>query len=93
MVIRRWKRPVTGWLKVNIDAALFEDVHSIGLCVIVRDAKGKFLMITVRQRDDLGSANEVAHALARATRSMLGFPEWYDCAPEFIDHVIVFEGF
>ncbi|KAL8094612.1 hypothetical protein AgCh_036233 [Apium graveolens] len=126
MVIRRWERPVTGWVKVNIDAVLFEDVHSTGMGIVVRDAEGKFLMVVSRQRDGLvspreaealclkealswlkdkglskcifetdsqllarackGSANGVSHALARATHSMPGFREWYDCAPEFIDH-------
>ncbi|XP_074352565.1 uncharacterized protein LOC141691704 [Apium graveolens] len=58
MVIRRWERPVTGWVKVNIDAVLFEDVHSTGMGIVVRDAEGKFLMVVSRQRDGLVSPRE-----------------------------------
>lgn len=41
---RTWGKPSEGWVKVNLDAALFEDIYCIVLGNVVRHAAGKFLM-------------------------------------------------
>lgn len=43
MRTRRWDRPTQGWVKINIDAARFEEVQCIGLGAVVWDDQGSFL--------------------------------------------------
>lgn len=38
-----WEKPPEGWTKVNVDAALFDDVGSIGLGWVARDVAGQFI--------------------------------------------------
>lgn len=40
---RRWQRPQTGWVKVNIDAANFNTIPAIGIGGVIRDENGVFL--------------------------------------------------
>lgn len=37
---RRWKAPPAGWVKMNIDAAIFPDLESIGIGCVIRDEYG-----------------------------------------------------
>ena len=37
------------------------------------------------------SANSVAHVLAKAAYSMLGFEVWYDNRPDFLIHMLHFD--
>lgn len=39
---RQWEKSETGWTKVNMDAAIFQD-SSIGCGTVIRDAQGMFL--------------------------------------------------
>lgn len=39
----RWQAPPPHWFKVNFDAALFENIKSIGVEVVVCSAEGYFL--------------------------------------------------
>ena len=50
IVIKKWEKPQNPWVKVNIDAALFEDIDCIGLGSIVRGADGNFLMAMSRRQ-------------------------------------------
>lgn len=40
---RRWLPPPQGWIKVNIDAAVFEELGKVGVGCVVRDADGNFV--------------------------------------------------
>lgn len=37
-----WRKPMEGWIKVNTDAAVFQD-GSIGVGCVIRDSYGKFV--------------------------------------------------
>lgn len=39
---RVWEKPATGWLKVNVDAAIFRD-DNIRCDAVIRDAQGTFM--------------------------------------------------
>lgn len=39
----RWRPPPAGMVKVNCDAALFEQQHATGVGWVMRDSSGKFL--------------------------------------------------
>ena len=36
--VNRWSRPEDGWLKCNLDAAIFGNSRSVGLGCIIRDS-------------------------------------------------------
>ncbi|WOG90771.1 hypothetical protein DCAR_0310016 [Daucus carota subsp. sativus] len=36
---RQWQKPQAGWVKVNVDAAIFSGIHSIGVGGVIRDDK------------------------------------------------------
>lgn len=40
---RRWSPPPQGWVKVNIDTAVFENLGCIGVGCVVRDTEGVFI--------------------------------------------------
>lgn len=40
--VRRWEKPKDGWIKLNVDAAVFRN-NNIGCGVVLRDAQGRFL--------------------------------------------------
>ena len=48
-VQQRWKKPEVGWLKCNVDAALFNQQGKIGLGCIIRDENG----VLVAAKNDL----------------------------------------
>ncbi|XP_075499853.1 uncharacterized protein LOC142538416 [Primulina tabacum] len=39
-----WKRPPTGFMKCNVDAAIFRETRLIGYAAVVRDSKGEFMV-------------------------------------------------
>lgn len=39
---RKWSRPPPGWVKMNVDAAIFQD-GCIGVGSVLRDSQGKFM--------------------------------------------------
>lgn len=45
----QWSKPPSGWIKVNIDAARFEEFKCIGMGAIIRDALGKFVRARSRR--------------------------------------------
>lgn len=160
--VRRWQAPQQNWVKINMDAAIFADIRTIGIGGIIRDANGKFLKAIckkvegswspreaealslkeilswtkqygftrcvfetdsklladacnggsgrsyfhdiVRECVDLikhfenvlvrfthRSANEVAHTLARVSRSMSDLQEWDGVAPSFLSDVLTYD--
>ncbi|XP_074354386.1 uncharacterized protein LOC141693256 [Apium graveolens] len=40
---RNWTSPPQGWVKINVDAAIFEEVGSVGVGSVIRDANGTFV--------------------------------------------------
>ncbi|GAU39993.1 hypothetical protein TSUD_211140 [Trifolium subterraneum] len=75
----RWMPPPTGYLKCNLDAALFTISNQVGMGASIRDEKGQFVAATTRTMLSNHSdfivaftkrqANGSAHALARAALS------------------------
>lgn len=88
MVIKRWERPATGWVKINIDAALFEDVHSTGLGIVVRDAEGKFFMAAARRRDGLVSPREAETLCLKEALSWLNDKGLSNCIFEIDSQIL-----
>lgn len=58
-------------MKVNIDAALFEDVDCIGLASIVRGANGQFLMAMSKRQEALLPPREAEGVCLRETLTWL----------------------
>lgn len=40
---RRWNAPQRGWVKVNVDAAVFTETDCVGIGSVIRDENGVFL--------------------------------------------------
>lgn len=43
-----WEKPSPGWIKVNIDAAVFQD-NTIGCGAVIRDAQGGFMAVRCKK--------------------------------------------
>ena len=157
--IQRWQPPQPHWVKINIDAAIFTDLNSIGVGGVIRDERGQFVKAmckqkqgtwspreaealsfrevlswmkehsftrcvfetdsklladacngnpgrsyfhsivgdcveSIKQFEDVlvrfvpRSANEIAHLLARVSRSMSDLKEWDSVAPNFLSDVL-----
>ena len=39
----KWKNPTAGWMKINVDAAIFPNKHSIGTGCVTRDHVNTFM--------------------------------------------------
>lgn len=162
LVVKKWEKPPDGWVKINVDAAIFADIESVGLGIVVRGSNGQFIAAKSCRREGLfppreaealalqnallwlkeeghkncifetdsqvlvracksatgssyfytivrdcidlfqhfdevkvcfmyRSANQVAHALARAAYSFPGYREWHESAPEFLHDVICYD--
>ncbi|XP_074378458.1 uncharacterized protein LOC141719995 [Apium graveolens] len=48
---RHWSPPQQGWVKINVDAALFEASGSTGISSIIRNEAGQFIRARVRRID------------------------------------------
>lgn len=59
---RQWEKPKAGWLKVNMDATVFQD-KSIGCGAVIRNDQGLFLAARSQKMHGVWSAKE-AEALA-----------------------------
>lgn len=40
---RRWQPPQQGWMKINVDAAIFMESSCIGIGSVIRDEHGNFV--------------------------------------------------
>lgn len=52
-ITRKWSPPSQGWVKVNIDAAMFGDIGCTGIGCVIRDENGVF----IRARNQKIAAN------------------------------------
>ncbi|XP_074333675.1 putative ribonuclease H protein At1g65750 isoform X1 [Apium graveolens] len=59
---RQWENPDAGWIKVNVDAAIFQD-NSIGCGAVIRDHQGVFLAARCKKVDGVWRPRE-AEAIA-----------------------------
>ena len=41
--VQKWRKPQVGWLKCNVDAAIFNQLGVIGLGCVIRDEYGSFV--------------------------------------------------
>ncbi|XP_074352015.1 uncharacterized protein LOC141691175 [Apium graveolens] len=46
---RHWSRPDKGYVKVNVDAAMFKDLRCVGIVAVIRDGQGRFLRARSRK--------------------------------------------
>lgn len=60
---RSWQRPQEGWVKVNLDAAVFESISAIGVGGVIRDESGRLLRAMCTQIPGVWSPRE-AEALS-----------------------------
>lgn len=44
MGVRIWEKPQNGWVRVNVDAAVFKSTDCIGLRSVVQGSQGQFIM-------------------------------------------------
>lgn len=44
-----WSKPPSGWVKVNIDAASFEELNCTGVGAVIRDEQGEFVRARSRR--------------------------------------------
>lgn len=63
IAVSNWEKPQQDWVKVNIDAALFEDIGYIGMGSVVRGADGQFFLARSVRREGLVPPRE-AEALS-----------------------------
>lgn len=54
----KWEKPQTSWVKMNLDAAFFEEIDCIGLGSVVRGADGQFIMAMHRRQQGLMAPRE-----------------------------------
>lgn len=47
-VYRTWNKPELGWLKLNIDTAIFQD-GNIGVGFVFRDAQRRFVAVSCKK--------------------------------------------
>ncbi|XP_074346278.1 uncharacterized protein LOC141685053 [Apium graveolens] len=59
IVVSKWEKPQQNWVKINIDAALFEDIGYIGMGSIVRGTDVQFLLARSVRREGLVPPREV----------------------------------
>lgn len=52
-VIYQWQKPPDGFVKINVDGAIFEDIKKAGVGVILRDAIGRVVMAATKREDDV----------------------------------------
>jgi len=44
----KWQPPVKGYLKCNLDAALFGDQQCFGIGICIRNAQGQFIKVLTK---------------------------------------------
>ena len=66
----RWKRPDPKFVKVNVDAAFYQDAGAGATAAIIRDEKGQFLAAQCKYND---CASDATAMEARAMRDGLQF--------------------
>lgn len=55
---QHWEKPLEGWVKLNVDTTLFEDISCTGLGSVARDAAGKFFRARNMRHEGLVSPRE-----------------------------------
>ncbi|KAF5459270.1 hypothetical protein F2P56_023231, partial [Juglans regia] len=51
-----WKPPPTGWLKLNVDGAIFSELHKAGVGVVLRDDAGKVILSASKVEFEVNNA-------------------------------------
>lgn len=46
---RRWLPPQQGWVKINVDASIFEGNGSVGISSVIRNEAGEFICARVKK--------------------------------------------
>lgn len=51
--VYQWQKPPDGFVKMNVDEAIFEDIRKAGVGVVLPDATGGVLMAAIKREDDV----------------------------------------
>ena len=63
----RWEKPSIGWVKANVDAAIFRESGTIGLGCVIRGDVGEFIAARSERRHQcLGPAEAEAMGVREA---------------------------
>ncbi|KAL8155438.1 hypothetical protein AgCh_000723 [Apium graveolens] len=88
MAVRKWERPQDGWIKVNIEAALFESIDCIRLRIIVRGADGQFIMARIERKPGLISPGDAEALCLKEALSCLTDESFGKCMFETDSQVL-----
>ncbi|KAF5444650.1 hypothetical protein F2P56_033768, partial [Juglans regia] len=54
-----WKPPPTGWLKLNVDSAVFSELHKAEVGVVLRDDVGKVILAASKVEFEVNTAEAI----------------------------------
>lgn len=78
----RWSKPEqAGWVKINVNAARFEDMNSIGVGAVIRDAQGEFVRARSRRIGGLLQPREAEAISLREALSWVKELGFKHCVP------------
>ncbi|KAL8145163.1 hypothetical protein AgCh_003389 [Apium graveolens] len=75
---RQWERPDAGWIKVNVDAAIFQD-NSIGCGEVIRDHQGVFLAARCKKVDRVWRPREAEAISLKEALSWIVELQYKEC--------------
>ncbi|XP_074378191.1 uncharacterized protein LOC141719717 [Apium graveolens] len=78
---RQWGRPKAGWVKENVDAAIFQD-RSIGCGVVIRNDQGMFLAVRSKKLQGVWSPKEAETLALKEALSWLIELQYKECIVE-----------
>ncbi|KAF5463138.1 hypothetical protein F2P56_019077 [Juglans regia] len=58
-MISRWQAPTHGFLKLNVDGAIFADLRRAGVGVVLRDMCGVIVMVASKHEEDVDGAETI----------------------------------
>ncbi|XP_074361914.1 uncharacterized protein LOC141702127 [Apium graveolens] len=88
IAVSTWEKPQQNWVKINIDAALFEDIGYVGMGSIVRGADGQFLLARSVRREGLVPPREAEALSLKEALSWLKDKDFRRCIFETDSQVL-----
>lgn len=85
--VRSWEKPSTGWVKINVDTAIFGD--SIGCGAVIRNADGSFLGARCRRIEGVWSPREAEAIALKEALSWIMALQYEMCVFETDSKVLV----
>ncbi|XP_074327738.1 uncharacterized protein LOC141665650 [Apium graveolens] len=88
IAVSKWEKPQQNWVKINIDAALFEDIGYVGMGSIVRGADGQFLLAHSVRREGMVPPREAEALSLKEALSWLKDKDFRRCIFETDSQVL-----